>query len=405
VRVLLAPFGSRGDVAPLLALGQALRARGHGVLVAPPGDMATWVRSFGFDVADGVPAFRECFDGTHFEGAVVVRAMRRVPVTYAALERAALDFRPDLVVGSMMAWTAPSIATQVGARYAYAVFSPLYLRNLTLPLLAIPLRRTPRWLAQAHWWLSDHAPPVMHRVLDRERARRGLPPAGRLYDHLVESGRILLAADASIAPLPADARAMARAPLDGTPAWMLDEPAPPLPALDRLLSAPGPPVVYLGFGSMVHGDGARLARLLQEAIQRADVRAVIGAGWSGVEAAGLERSGALVLGDVPHSAVFPRVAAIVHHGGAGTTARAARAGVPQVVVSHLGDQHWHGWRVHEMGLGPPPLLERGVTATKLAAAIRAALADEATRANARALGRELAGVDGTAEAVRMLERG
>ncbi len=403
MRVLLAPFGSRGDVAPLLALGQTLRARGHEILVAPPGDMVAWARSLGFDVADGVPVFRECFDGTHFEGTVLIRAMQRVPATYAALESAALAFRPDLVVGSMMAWTAPSIATQVGARYAYAVFSPLYLRNLTLPTLAIPLRRTPHWLARAHWWLSDHAPPVTHRTLDRERARRGLPPAGRLYDHLVESGRILVAADPMIAPLPQDARTMARAPIDVTPAWVLDEPAPALPELDRMLATPGPPVVYLGFGSMVHGDRARLARLLREAIARAGVRAVIGAGWSSVEAAALAGPDVLVLGDVPHAAVFPRMAAIVHHGGAGTTARAARAGVPQVVVSHLGDQHWHGWRVHELGLGPPPLLERGVTAAKLAGAVHTALDSKAMCANARALGIELAGVDGATEAARRLE--
>lgn len=405
MRVLLAPFGSRGDVAPLLALGRALLARGHDVLLAPPGDMAAWARGLGFAVADGVPAFRDCFDGTHFEGAVLMRAMQRVPATYAALERTALDFRPDLVVGSMMSWTAPSIATQVKARYAYAVFSPLYLRNFTLPLLAIPLRRTPGWLARAHWWLSDHAPPLTHGVLDRERTRRKLPPAGPLYDHLVESGRIFLAADETIAPLPEDARALARAPLDVTPAWVLEEPAPPLPELDRLLATPGPPVIYLGFGSMVHGDRKRLERLLRETITQAGVRAVVGAGWSGIGNATFAAPDLLLVGDVPHATVFPRMAAIVHHGGAGTTARAARAGVPQVVVSHLGDQHWHGWRVNDLGLGPPPLLERAVSAAKLAAAIRTALDSAVMRANARALGDELAGVDGAATAARLLESG
>jgi len=333
-----------------------------------------------------------------------MRAMERLPATYAALESAAGSFRPDLVVGSMMSWAAPSVATGAGARYAYAVFSPLYLRNHTLPLIAIPLRRTPRWMSRLHWWISDHAPPWMHRPLDVERARRGLPPAGRLYDHVAESGRVLLACDEAIVPLPAEARTLARAPLDVTPAWILDEPAPPLPALDAFLSADGPPVVYLGFGSMVHGDRARLARLVREAVERAEVRAIVGAGWSGVDPGTFGRSARLhVVGDVPHGAIFPRVAAIVHHGGAGTTARAARAGVPQVVVSHLGDQHAHGWRLHALGVAPEPIVERALTAKKLARAIGNALGAPARSANARRLATELAGVDGAAEAARALE--
>ncbi len=407
MRVVLAPFGSRGDVAPLLALGQALRARGHTVVAAVPANSAAWAHGLGFEVAPGIPDFRDCFDGTHFEGAVVARVLKRTGALYAALEAAVAPPapRPDWIVASMMQFAAASVAEQHGVRYAYAAMSPIYLRNHTLPVLAMPLRRTPRWLSRLHWWLSDHASPLVHGVLDRERARRGLPPVRRLYDHVVESGRIFVAADPALVPLPPDAQTLARAPLDVTGAWTLAEPVPPLPDLDRLLAASGPPVVYVGFGSMVHGDGARLARLLREAIARAGVRAVLGSGWSGLTAAeaAAASNGGLVLGEVPHAAVFPRMAAIVHHGGAGTFATAARAGVPQVVVSHLGDQHWHGWRVHELGLGPKPIVERVLTAEKLAAAIRSAVGEARFAARAREVGAELGG-EGASTAAEILER-
>jgi sterol 3beta-glucosyltransferase len=228
----------------------------------------------------------------------------------------------------------------------------------------------------------------------------------RLYDHVVESGRIFVAADPVLTPLPSDARTLARAPLDVTGAWTLSEPMAALPELDRLCATPGPPIVYVGFGSMVHGDRTRLMRMLREAIARAGVRAVLGSGWSGLttDDAARASNGGLVLGDVPHAEVFPRMAAVVHHGGAGTFATAARAGVPQVVVSHLGDQHWHGWRVHELGLGPKPIVERVLTAERLAAAIRSAVGDARFAARARKIGEELVGGDGAAAAGAILER-
>ena len=408
MKVVLAPFGSRGDVAPLLALGQALRARGHDVVAAVPANSAEWTRSLGFTVAPGVPDFRECFDGTHFEGTVLARAMARVGANFAALERAAPG--ADWIVASMMQWSAASVAERLGTRYAFLTVSPPYLRNRSLPMLMAPFRRTPRFLQSFQWWVSDRAPGWFHAPLDRERVRRGMPRIrGPVFDHVVESGTLFLAADEAVAPTPPDVRALVRAPLHVTPAWVLDEPAPSsaapaLAALDRMLDTPGPPVVYLGFGSMVHGNRARLARLVREAVARAGVRAVLGSGWSGLGSPGAEAPpGAIVLGDVPHALVFPRLAAVVHHGGAGTTATAARAGVPQVVVAHLGDQHYHGWRLHEIGVAPPPLVERIVTPQALAAAIRRVIDDPGPATRARALATGLAGVNGAPHAVDILE--
>jgi rhamnosyltransferase subunit B len=149
MRVLLAPFGSRGDVAPLLALGQALRARGHTVLAAVPENSASWARRLGFAVAPGIPDFRACFDGTHSEWTVLRRAMARVGANYAALESAARG--ADWIVASMMQFAAASVAEQTGAGYAYVATSPPYLRNRSLPLLMLPFRRTPRFLQDAQW--------------------------------------------------------------------------------------------------------------------------------------------------------------------------------------------------------------------------------------------------------------
>jgi sterol 3beta-glucosyltransferase len=106
---------------------------------------------------------------------------------------------------------------------------------------------------------------------------------------------------------------------------------------------------------------------------------------------------------VPHDWLFPRVAAVVHHGGAGTTAAALRAGVPGVVVPWFADQFFWGWRVQELGAGPKPISRNKLTAAKLAGAIKQAVSDEAIQRNAGQLGRQIRAEDGVGTVVRLIE--
>ena len=114
--------------------------------------------------------------------------------------------------------------------------------------------------------------------------------------------------------------------------WFLDRPGDwgPPPALVDFL-ADGPAPVYVGFGSMAPADAERLTAVALEALARTDQRAVLLAGWAGLgRAASSDR--VLVVDSIPHDWLFPRMSALVHHGGAGTTASGLRAGVPAVVV-------------------------------------------------------------------------
>jgi sterol 3beta-glucosyltransferase len=136
-------------------------------------------------------------------------------------------------------------------------------------------------------------------------------------------------------------------------------------------------------------------------VRLAGVRAVLLSGWGGLDAASLPAS-VVVLDEAPHGWLFPRVAAVVHHGGAGTTAAALRAGVPQVVVPHMADQPYWGRRVHALGAGHKPLPRHELTAAGLAAALRAATGDVGMRTRAGDLAAAVRGEDGVAEAVRLV---
>jgi sterol 3beta-glucosyltransferase len=187
--------------------------------------------------------------------------------------------------------------------------------------------------------------------------------------------------------------------------WWPPRPAgwsPPAGLADFLNS--GPPPVFIGFGSMAPAGPERLSELVAAAGQQAGVRTVIQAGRAGLTGAGRPDGDSIVIGDLPHDWLFPRVAAVVHHAGAGTTGAALRAGIPAVCVPVLGDQPFWAARVAALGAGPRPVPFRRLSAPALGAAIRDAVTRPSYRVRAQAIAARLAAEDGAAPVVRMLAR-
>ena len=164
----------------------------------------------------------------------------------------------------------------------------------------------------------------------------------------------------------------------------------------------GSPPVYVGFGSMSNRKPEETADLVLQALARTQQRAIILSGWSGLHKADLPGS-VFMLDSIPFSWLFPRVAAIVHHGGAGTTAAGLRAGVPSVVIPFFGDQPFWGQRIAELGVGPAPIPRRKLTVERLAQAIQKAVTDQAMRQRAANLGSKIQAEDGIARAVAVVQ--
>jgi len=184
--------------------------------------------------------------------------------------------------------------------------------------------------------------------------------------------------------------------------WFLEEDdwRPP----DELLSflQQGPPPVYVGFGSMGNpATAAETTRLVADALKRSGQRGILATGWSGMTALETHPEDMFVLESAPHSWLFPRVSAVVHHGGAGTTAAGLRAGVPNVVVPHAVDQFAWGRRVHELGVGPKPVPRKKLSAGRLAGAITQALEREMKQA-ANLLGENIRRENGAETAARSI---
>ncbi|NUP17443.1 MAG: glycosyltransferase family 1 protein, partial [Streptomyces sp.] len=183
--------------------------------------------------------------------------------------------------------------------------------------------------------------------------------------------------------------------------WPYVDEARRLPAeLEDFLAA-GPRPVFIGFGSMAAGQGERLSELAVRALRRAGLRGILQTGAAGLAADGDD---VLTIGDVPHELLFPRVAAVVHHAGAGTSAAALRAGVPAVPVPVTADQPFWAGRLAALGAAPGPIPFRSLTAETLAEALGRVVRGQTYSRAAASAARLMAAEDGAGTAVKAVER-
>jgi UDP:flavonoid glycosyltransferase YjiC (YdhE family) len=164
--------------------------------------------------------------------------------------------------------------------------------------------------------------------------------------------------------------------------------------------ADGPPPVYVGFGSRPERNPEALAELVVDAVRFTGHRAVLLTGWGGLTV-GDSSDDVLVVDEVPHDWLFPQMAAVVHHGGAGTTGTALQSGTPSIVVPSFADQFFWGERVAALGVGET-LPRRRLTVESLAESISAS-ADAEVRAKSDRLGERLRAENGVMRAVEEVE--
>jgi UDP:flavonoid glycosyltransferase YjiC (YdhE family) len=413
-RITLIASGTRGDVQPSIAVGVGLRDAGYRVRVLAGSSFRGWIESRGLEAAPSRVDMQAVMASP--AGRAWVQSGHKPLQQQRLMKAIVADVGDDLIRDAAEAAADADLLLSGFTSDAYALAIG---EHRGIPVASLPLQPT---MLRTRDGRAMTVAPMGDRVsrLNALFGRLILEPVGwRMYgeavnrfrrslglqaqtaaDHLVDRRRMPMLHGVSrhVLPLPADWPSSCHV----TGYWFLDEDAgwAPSPAVEAFL-ADGPAPVSIGFGSMTGGDPAETAALVLEAVRLAGVRAVLLSGWGGFDAAALPPS-VLVLDEAPHAWLFPRVAAVVHHGGAGPNAAAFRAGVPQVVVPHMADQPYWGRRVVALGAGPRPLPRHKLTAEGLAAALRAATGDAAMRARAGELATAIRAEDGVAEAVRLV---
>ena len=414
--VAVLAIGSRGDVQPYVALADGLRRAGHAVHFVTSTEFVDLAKEYDLTV-EVVPfsvqaalaersAQRAVEGGSHARSfAAFARIARTANRAFASAALAAAE-GADVVVGGLSALAiGTGVAERSGIPFLPALNVPIdptsawpgaLFPNLRLgpPSLS---NRTSHHLTRLALWLTIRTGADAARV--EVIGAAPLPRFGGLRHLLPAELPALYGISSAILPEPDDWPASRRVVgtlfLDPPDGWQPD------PELEAFLAAGSPPV-YIGFGSMGVDDPASTARLVLDAVRAAGLRAIVHRGWARLLADDPPASVHFV-DSVPHTWLLPRVAAAVHHGGAGTTAAGLRAGVPAVIVPFHGDQFFWARRVLELGAGPAPITRRRLDADRLAAALVAATSDPTLRRRAAALGNQIRAEDGVGDAVRWIE--
>lgn len=405
MRVLLLTVGSQGDVLPFVALAERLRREGHQPLLAAPRLFHRTAEAHHIPFAPLELDMLRVADG--LEGAFGVRQFLRfarelgavAPEALESVVRAAEgDF--DVVVHHPMFPLGHHLADWAGVPSVLAAPLPAYqpTRAFSSPAwgVRLPFPRASYAAAQRVFLRS------WSRELDHWRHHTlGLRRRSGWRDPLVrpdgEPATVLHAISPQVLPRPSDWPGTAHL----TGYWRLPEaPFTPGRRLREFLEA-GEPPVYVGFGSMPLHEPQRLARLIAEAAAEAGARVLLAGGYRGLR--GVVNSDRVhLVRHVPHDWLFPRCAAVAHHGGAGTTGAAAAAGVPQVICPAGLDQPFWARRMRSLGVAPaaPKLGELSVRG--LVPAFDAVLNDLQLTYRAEELGRRVRAEDGTGAALRLI---
>lgn len=412
MRISVVAVGTRGDVEPHLALAARLSARGHQVTLAAPIDFAERTLALGLGFHRISVAFRHLYDtpeGADLLGSArrpfqFMRRLKRVVVPLA--EQVIHDVRgacsgADVVCYSMLGLPAHYVARDLGipsvstylqpiGRTRFAP-SPLYSSRIRLPGAANLM--THRIGEQLFWQLC--------RPLMRANLETTLPTWGHFSELYQTGAPMLFAYSPLLVPRPADFESWMH--VSGFWSLPLESGWRPPAALADFLSA-GPPPVCIGFGSMNSGRIDAILPRIRQAIAETGRRAIILTGWWE------QRCGAELAGDdvfvteaAPHSWLFPRVAAVVHHGGAGTTAAALTAGVPSIVMPFFFDQWFWGNCLSRLRLGPDPISGRALSVRSIRHALEDVVSSSVLRQRLAHLGRQLRKEDGAGNACDVIE--
>jgi sterol 3beta-glucosyltransferase len=411
MQITIHTLGSRGDIQPFIPLGLGLQRTGFGVRFASFEVFRPLVEEQGLEFASISGDPRTTM--TSQAGQAWLRSGRNIVANTTQMWRALTseDLLPafndaleacrgsDAVIYSFMGATAYHAADKFNLPSIFALVQP-FTRSRLVPSMIAPKLPLGGWYNMFTHRISEVLIwTIVKGMINRwRRDTLGLPamPWHGPFNHIYEEQMpYLYGFSPSVVPRPADWPDWHLISgywfLDRDPSW-----SPP-DTLVRFLEA-GPKPISIGFGSMLGPEAEKLLKLSVQALQQTSQRGVLLGGWA--EVSGLKLPDTIFQIDtVPHDWLFPRMAAVVHHGGSGTTAAGLRAGVPSIVVPFFGDQPYWGRRVHALGVGPHPIQRKALTVHKLADAITQAVEDERMQQNAAALGKRIQVEDGVQSAV------
>ncbi len=414
MRITIFAAGSRGDVQPCVMLGKALQQAGFNVLLAAPENFAGFVQGYELrfhPLRGDVQQIMASETGRKFMEDGDANPLKQVGAMRKMLGPVALQMAEDAFEACRDADALISLA--IFATFAKTIAEVLHIPLINVePTPMLPTRAfpAPGWPIQRNLGgLSNRLSGFLvlqiiwqwyRPFVNSFRQRFWLPPyTPASFYRILKTTPLLGAYSPKIIPHPSDWSESVYI----TGYWLPDDNTEwrPTPELEAFLEAGDPPV-YVGFGSMSGLHPEHLATVVLEALAKSGQRGLLLTGWGGIHALSVPKS-VFVINSAPHSWLFPRMAAVVHHGGAGTTGEGLRSGIPSIILPFMMDQPFWGSRVRALGAGTAPIPIKKLTADRLARAIHVAVTQPAIKMRAASLGAAIRAEHGMDNAVRVIK--
>ena len=407
MRITMICIGSTGDVRPYIVLGRELKSRGHDVAICAFSDFESAVLKEGFRFKP-VNGDVKRLMGNLMTGATGMGFLKQVRSALVDcidpflndIENACDD--AEVIIGNYFGQVFKSIAEVRQVPYIQTHYFPMD-RNSTSAIASAPGQKAGKAWKLASYQIGHLVVSAMEKYyLSDWREKRGMAPrkweASPNYELNGHTIPVLYAMSPLVMPRPATWGEN----IHMTGYWLSSAESDFVPSAElTAFLEKGEKPVYIGFGSMVSEDMGETLEIVLEAIRQSGVRAVMSTGWGGVEIP--ESENICVADFVPHDWLFRHVSAVVHHGGAGTTAAGIQAGCPTLVIPFGGDQPIWAQRVQALGIGPKAIARDKLTVSRLSKALTELTTTKKYRVAARELGERLRMENGAVTAANIIE--
>lgn len=417
-KVLLVTAGSRGDVQPFVALGKGLQEAGYDVTICTHSFFQPFIEQHGISYAFMNDELRALVDTDAGRKALAssssivswIKTARALSKQANEIQTRMLDEvwdaaqEADMIIYHPKVMGAFDIAQTLKIPCCQVLTAPLFVPTKAFAHCMFPQLPLGGLYNKLTYKLTSLAQVSFLTGLNVWRKKMGPKPRSFFTNDLVQfDGKPihqLHCFSAHVVPKPSDWPETAHV----AGYWFLDHQHDWQPSADlvEFLQA-GPQPIYLGFGSMVPTDPKKFTETILKAIKQSGQRAILAKGWGALDDIETDDN-IYVIKSAPHEWLFNQVAAVVHHGGAGTTAAALRAGKPQIIVPFFGDQSFWAQRMANLDVSATPLPQKKVTADLLAEKIIEVVTDSQMGESARLLQEKIEQEDGIEAAIKIIDQ-
>jgi vancomycin aglycone glucosyltransferase len=385
-------FGTRGDVQPMIALATGLINKGHEVIICAPSENEELARNYNCQFVKFGPEIRKKIreNPEKQKGGVAVQIS---PSQGRKIVWDQINLLPDLIRGVDLILAAGIV---VGVQTAADILKVPYRLVAYYPIILGTTKDDPLKNRVMFGFGRVMMNILMRGFINKNRAKLGLPPIKDLWDHWMGEN-VIIACDKELNP----ARKGVYFSFTQT-GFMLLPSKTRLPGIVEDFLSSGNPPVYIGFGSNPIANPEKYVHIFEKVRNATNQRLIISKGWADLP--GTNTSDILYVDEMPFEFLFPRLAAIIYHGGTGTMAAVTRAGIPQAAFPFMGDQFSNRDQIVKLGLGPNTCDFKKMTTDEISEAITECITNEIYKNNALDLSKKLKDVDGIELTVQLIEK-